>query len=189
MPNTSSPNHPDGLVARSSEAPTGGAFFAPPSRPNETQSPRPRPRRPGAPQGNLNALKHGFYTRRLKRAHLAGVESTDSSGLVEEIALIRVFTRRLIESIDLDGDPNDLAEVLRLLCLASSTISRVIRTQFLLTSTGTGLDDEISVAIRQVNEEFLARRNASSSNSSLLPPTLQPTLPIHSDENNHVKKD
>jgi hypothetical protein len=87
---------------------TGGAVFAPPSRRQETQSPPPgRRRRAGAPPGNTNALKHGFYTRRFKRAHLAGVESTDSSGLIEEIALIRVITRRLVESIDLDGDPYD----------------------------------------------------------------------------------
>jgi hypothetical protein len=165
-----------------------GAPVARSSDPQNSQLSRPK-RRPGAPAGNLNALKHGFYTRRLKRAHLAGVESTDASGLVEEIALIRVFTRRLIESIDLDGDPSDIAETLRLLCLASSTISRIIRTQFLLTSTGTGLGDEIDEAIRQFNEELLARRNAATSDPSLLPTSLQPTLPIHSDESNHVEKD
>jgi len=111
-------------------------------------------RRPGAPKGNFNALKHGFYTRRLKKRDLTGVESTDVSGLIEEIALIRVFTRRLIESCAPEADAYELAEILRILCLASSTITRVVKTQYLLSTTDTGLGDEIDEAIRQVNAEL-----------------------------------
>ena len=118
-----------------------------------------RPR--GAPKGNLNALKHGFYTRRIKKSHLTGVETTDASGLIEEIALIRVFTRRLLESIGPEADAYDLAEFLRTLCLASSTITRVVKTQFLISASGPGMDDEIAEAIRQVNAEL---------RSKLLPP-------------------
>jgi hypothetical protein len=195
MPEKPARRRPGTLVARSSvplpqrqgtQSPSPGSL-----RPHETQSPEPghSQRRRGAPPGNINALKHGFYTCRLKRVHLAGVESTDSIGLAEEIALIRVFTRRLIESIDLDGNPNDLAEVLRILCLASSTISRGVRTQFLLTSTGSALDGEISEAIRRVNEEFIDRRAAASNDPSLLPPSLHPSLPIPSHEKVHLEKD
>lgn len=149
--------------------------------------PSPPRHRRGAPPGNSNAVKHGFYTRRLKHSHLDGVESTDSSGLIEEIALIRVFTRRLIESIDFDGDPFTLAEILRTLCLASSTISRIIRTQFLLASSGTTLGNDIDEAIRQINDEFLARRIAAESDPSLLPPSLRPSLPIRSNKNDPAK--
>ena len=49
-------------------------------------------RRRGAPLGNQNNFKHGFYSRRLQKRALTGVESTDNSSLLEEIALIRVFT-------------------------------------------------------------------------------------------------
>ena len=68
----------------------------------------PSPRRPGAPPGNQNALKHGFYTRRLKKRDLTGVETTDVSSLVEEIALIRLFTRRLVESASPMPTPTSL---------------------------------------------------------------------------------
>jgi len=122
-----------------------------------TNTPSPTPRRRGAPKGNLNALKHGFYTRRLKKHDLSGVESTNPSGLIEEIALIRLFTRRLLESLSPESDVYELADVLRTLCLASSTITRVVKTQFLITSTGPGIDDEIAEAIKQVNAEFRAR--------------------------------
>ncbi len=125
----------------------------------------PSPRRRGAPPGNLNALKHGFYTRRIKKRHLDGVESTDSIGLIEEIALIRVFTRRLIESIHPDSETYELADILRSLCLASSTITRVVKTQFLITNSDSNLDDEIAEAIRQVNAEFRAKLDEPSVSS------------------------
>ena len=119
------------------------------------------PRRRGAPKGNLNAFKHGFYTRRIKKSHLNGVESTDTSGLLEEIALIRVFTRRLVESCLPDADSYELADVLRILCLASSTITRVIKTQYLLSISNSGMDDDIAEAIRQVNAEIQIKRLSS----------------------------
>jgi hypothetical protein len=64
----------------------------------------PPSRRPGAQLGNMNALKHGFYTRRIKKRDLSGVESTNVKGLAEEIALIRIFTRRLVETCDPSAD-------------------------------------------------------------------------------------
>jgi hypothetical protein len=85
------------------------------------------PRLPGAQPGNSNALKHGFYTRRFNKHDLSGVENTNIKGLTEEIALIRVFTRRLVEACDPSADVYDLAGILRSICLASDTITRIIR--------------------------------------------------------------
>jgi hypothetical protein len=96
---------------------------------------------------------------------------------------------RRLKHAHLDGDPYDLAEILRILCLASSTISRVIRTQFLLNSNGTPFDNEIDEAIRQFNNDLLAQRAAAASDPSLLPPSLQPTLPLPSDKKCHPEKD
>ena len=90
----------------------------------------PSPRRRGAPPGNLNALKHGFYTRRIKKRHLDGVEFTDLIGLIEEIALIRVFHVPPHRIIHPDSDTYELADILRSLCLASSTITRVVKPNF-----------------------------------------------------------
>jgi hypothetical protein len=120
------------------------------------------PKRPrGAPKGNLNALKHGFYSRRLKKRDLDGVDATDVKGLIEEITLIRVFTRRLIESVQPDMDPFELAFILRALCLASSIITRVVKTQFLIAESGSAMDDLIGQAILEVNQEL---------HTKLLPP-------------------
>jgi hypothetical protein len=131
----------------------GGAVFAPPSRPHETQSPRPG-RLPGAQPGNSNALKHGFYTRRFKKHDLSGVENINIKGLAEEIALIRIFTRRLIEACDPSADVYDLAGILRAICLASDTITRIIRVQYLLGNSSNELSASIDEAIRQIGVEF-----------------------------------
>ena len=138
-----------------------------------TSSPK-RPR--GAPKGNFNAVKHGFYTRRLHKRDLNGVESTDTSGLIEEIALIRVFTRRLLEAINPDTDAYELAEFLRALCLASSNLTRIVKTQFLIAAAGPGMDEEISAAIIQVNAELRGRRFAYQ-NSLSSPPEPSPLPP------------
>jgi len=111
------------------------------------------PRRRGGQFGNLNALKHGFYTRRIKKRDLSGVESTNIKGLAEEIALIRIFTRRLVESVDPAADLYDLAGILRAICLASTTITRVIKAQAFLANDPTEWN-EIDEAIRQVRIEM-----------------------------------
>jgi len=130
--------------------------------------PSPHHRR-GAPIGNMNNFKHGFYSRRLKKRDLTGVESIDSSGLIEEIALIRVFTRRLVESFDPQGDFYEHADLLRMLCLASTAITRVIRAQFLISSSGSGVDDEISIAIQEVYAELRSKPSPSASSSPAEP--------------------
>ena len=89
-------------------------------------------RRRGGQPGNTNSLKHGFYTRRFNQSDLAGVESIDYNGLMDEIAIIRLYARRLIELDDQSTDISQVANILRILCLASLTITRLVKTsQFL----------------------------------------------------------
>jgi hypothetical protein len=159
---------------------SAGSYYEPPSQRQPPQAPSLGPRRRGAPPGNLNALKHGFYTRRLHKRHLSGLETTNPSGLVEEIALIRLFTRRLLESIDPDSDSYQLAEILRVLCLASSAITRVVRAQFLIDVSRPGIDDEIALAIQQVAAEFNSRRSPSTPPE--LPPSADSPIPDLPDE-------
>ena len=114
----------------------------------------PPHRRPGGQLGNLNALKHGFYTRRIHKRDLSGTEDAATINLAEEIALIRIFTRKIVDSSRNIDDLYELAGVLRILCLASVSITRVIKAQALLNHDDSGLLDEIGEAIRQVNMEL-----------------------------------
>jgi len=81
------------------------------------------------------------------------------------------------------ADFYELADTLRILCLASTSITRLIKTQYLLTTSNTGLDDEISEAIRQVNAEL--RGKTSPFNPDVLALT---SSSIPADEGLHSPK-
>jgi len=127
-------------------------------------------RRGGQP-GNINALKHGFYTRRICKNHLSGLESTNNSGLADEIALIRIFTRRLVETTDPSADLYELADILRSICLASSTITRIIKAQAFLVKDSTGFREEVEEAIRRVRINLGLDKELESPDAS--PPNFE----------------
>jgi len=57
--------------------------------------PPPTKRRVGAPAGNTNALKHGFYSTQLRSGDLADLETYQFSGLIDAITMLRVVIRRV----------------------------------------------------------------------------------------------
>lgn len=73
----------------------------------------------GAPLGNQNARKHGFYSRALKDGEKADFEDArDVEGIDEEIALLRVKIKSLVEY-----DPQNIQLIMR----AVEYIGRLIR--------------------------------------------------------------
>jgi uncharacterized protein YjcR len=79
----------------------------------------------GAPKGNQNARKHGFYSRALDEAEKVELEEAAFvEGIDDEIALLRVKLRELIENhpdrIDLHIE-------------AANTIARLVRTRYQIT--------------------------------------------------------
>jgi hypothetical protein len=107
----------------------------------------------GAQPGNTNALTHGFYSRRLKRSDFTGIETCDI-GLQEEITVLRVFTRRVIElGRDVDTLP-EAVSLLRALCLASTSLTRLIKTQHLLTPTTDPAIEAFHQALDEVVKEL-----------------------------------
>lgn len=76
----------------------------------------------GAPKGNQNARKHGFYSQALDKAEeLQLEEARGIDGLDEEIAILRIKLRNLMES-----QPNNL----ELALAAANTIARLVRTRY-----------------------------------------------------------
>ena len=51
----------------------------------------------GAQPGNLNAVKHGFYSAHFHQADLAAFETNTFTGLNDEIALLRLYIHRAVE--------------------------------------------------------------------------------------------
>jgi hypothetical protein len=112
-------------------------------------------RRRGAPLGNLNAVKTGFYSTRFKKSERSAIEKGNFTGLVEEIALLRLYIHRVVaESLQIDDFVCHL-EVLRVLSLASSSLSRLLKIHTLMIESP---DEEfqqlLERAVREVNQEL-----------------------------------
>jgi hypothetical protein len=76
----------------------------------------------GAPQGNQNARKHGFYSQVLDEAEMLQLdEAREVEGIDEEIAILRV---KLLNLIGQHPDRIDLQMA------AANTITRMVRTKF-----------------------------------------------------------
>ncbi|MBI2288721.1 MAG: hypothetical protein HYU83_07095 [Chloroflexi bacterium] len=76
----------------------------------------------GAPKGNQNARKHGFYAKVLNEAEQLDFEqATTVEGIDDEIALLRVKIKSLLES-----DPENI----KLIMQATNTLARLVRTKY-----------------------------------------------------------
>jgi hypothetical protein len=112
----------------------------------------PNPR--GAPKGNLNALKHGFYSRLFHANETSELDVDESTSLEHEITLLRVMMRRMMELADGIDDLNQATHVLVALGAAAGRLASLLRTQKSLGASHSQLADEISIAIQQVNAEL-----------------------------------
>jgi hypothetical protein len=111
------------------------------------------PRR-GAPPGNRNAVKHGFYSRFFHKADLKDLENLDAKSLSDEINLLRLHVRRLSEFSLTLTDLGEYLEVLRVINLFTSNINRLIKTQVFLAKEAPGFQDMINQALEEVAGEW-----------------------------------
>ncbi len=76
----------------------------------------------GAPRGNQNARKHGFYSKVLDVAERLDFEqATSVEGIDDEIALLRVKIKSLLEH-----DPDNI----KLIMQAISALAKLVRTRY-----------------------------------------------------------
>jgi hypothetical protein len=112
----------------------------------------------GAPKGNLNALKHGYYSRLIRAHESTDLENGSPASLENEITLLRVMIRRTMELADGIDDLREATRVLAVLGAAAGRLANLMQTQQRLKTAQPGLADEISIAIQQVNQELRNRK-------------------------------
>ena len=97
----------------------------------------------GAPQGNQNARKHGFYSRVLDEAERLDFElATGVDGIDDEIALLRVKIKSLLAH-----DPENIKLVMQ----ATNTLARLVRTRYNISKEDKkGLKEAIGNVLRDV---------------------------------------
>jgi hypothetical protein len=101
-----------------------------------TEPATPSPRQRGGQPGNVNALKHGFYTRHLPGMKEVAEEAlqTEFPGFEEEIFILRLYVRRLLEWSAAAHEFDEAIVLYRTLCLALATLARLSREHRALTA-------------------------------------------------------
>lgn len=103
---------------------------------------------PGAPKGNTNALKHGFYSRRFRQQDINDLDTLSGSelpSLGSELALLRVALSRTFEQAQAGGEDTDWTVYLADIGLAATRVASLLRTQKYLDGDQ---GDEIKSALR-----------------------------------------
>jgi hypothetical protein len=107
------------------------------------QMPAKAERKRGAPKGNQNARKHGFYSRVLDEAEQLDFElATGVEGIDGEIALLRVKIKSILKN-----DPENI----KLITQATDALSRLVRTRYNISKEDKkGLKEAIGNVLRDV---------------------------------------
>jgi hypothetical protein len=110
-----------------------------------------RKRRPGGQPGNANALRHGFYSRRFRNLEHRDLEAGLQDGLQDEISLLRVQIRRLMELAEGQTDLKEAIQTLTAIGLACTRLAGMLKTQRIL-----GIDeDDLTKAINEAVDDIL----------------------------------
>ncbi|MFQ6122582.1 MAG: hypothetical protein ACE5LA_05950 [Dehalococcoidales bacterium] len=100
-------------------------------------------RKRGAPKGNQNARKHGFYSKVLDEAEQLDFElAAGVNGIDDEIALLRVKIKSILEK-----DPENI----KLIMQATNTLVRLVKINYKMTKEQRkGLKEAIGNVLRDV---------------------------------------
>ncbi len=100
-------------------------------------------RKRGAPRGNQNARKHGFYSKVLDEAEQLDFElATGVDGIDDEITLLRVKVKSILEK-DLDN--------IKLIMQATNTLAGLVKTRYNITKEQKkGLKEAIGNVLKDI---------------------------------------
>ena len=114
-----------------------------------------RKHRGGQPK-NTNALRHGLYSSHFKELAEGDISAALTSGLQDEIAMLRELMARVLALANDQGDLETTQNLLGSLGVAASRLSGMLKTQRLLTpDTDNGLRNDIEAALATVAKELL----------------------------------
>jgi hypothetical protein len=116
----------------------------------------PRRRAGGQPR-NLNALKHGFYSRLYRSGEIADLEQAGAPSLADEITMLRVLMRRMFEqAMHDDPDLETWIKCTDMLGKTSHHLSALMRAQASLA----GQDQDVATALTEALAEVLKELEA-----------------------------
>lgn len=114
------------------------------------------PGKRGAPRGNTNAVKHGYYSRLFKPLEANDLEAILRDGLEDEIAMLRVITRRVFELTDNEENIENSIKTLSALGMAATRLARLLEAQKSL-GGGDRTLQLLSQALAEIQKERLRK--------------------------------
>jgi hypothetical protein len=116
----------------------------------------------GAQPGNLNALKHGFYSRSFKDLENTDLEAMLAQDLESEIAMLRVVVRRAFElstapggdEVEIGHDLDKAIHVMNSLGMASIRLGSLLKVQAMLGKREGDIGAVISEALKEVARDL-----------------------------------
>ncbi len=109
-------------------------------------------RKRGGQLGNLNAFKHGLYSKQFQKRELLDLE--EAGNLQEEIGMMRLVTRRLLVLARGCKEMGELISVLNTLGLASTRVAGLMKSQKILGGNRDRLDDLIDSVLDEVTKDW-----------------------------------
>jgi hypothetical protein len=118
-------------------------------------------RKRGGQRGNTNALKYGFYSRKLRRVEKTDLDKIEfANSLRDEILMLKVMIQRVWEMASTDAkDLDRCIAALNALTQAATHQSRLLWIQSQIHGEDeTEANQAIEEAIRSVGEEYNSNR-------------------------------
>lgn len=110
----------------------------------------------GAPPGNQNATKHGFYGKIFTAEELAAILETEIFNLEGEIALTRILLRRLNEFLSKDPlqTPELLASIAPVAFTGVRTVAKLLAAAKEISSEGDDPAKELMKALDELSVQW-----------------------------------
>ena len=105
-----------------------------------------------------NTRASGFYSRLFKEGEIMDFEARQVDGLMDEIALLRIWTRRVVAFGEGVESLDEAIDVLGALGSASLHLSHLLRSQKALGGTTDEFEQNFLKALDEVQREFKIRR-------------------------------
>ena len=128
-----------------------------------------QPKGRGAPNGNKNAMRHGFYAKNLGLTSPSKLDEFELRNLMGEVAMLKDYMHILYTKNLASDDPIVLTETLRALSLAGMAVSRLLLVHCQVRITRSGSASSLNDLLADMGDAASrANRLAASVNNSLI---------------------
>ena len=121
--------------------------------PDSITNPSPKRRRRGK-LANPNNSNRGFYAGQFRQGENEDLDAILTSDLQDEIAMVRVLTRRVFALADGASDLTASIDLLGALSLSATRLASLLKSRRILSGEDNSISESISEALTQVVSEL-----------------------------------